>query len=195
MSNYTTSVMLPSTNGGTAHVPVQNKPIILHLGDDIRFDHETHNRLRENYDVRKPRPEELERSAFIRNLESRKWGAFSAIFRPFWATGNEMRKWDRELIELLPKEMKVMASAGAGYEWVDTECLAEHGESFRTSEDTLCLFEALHADPLSVAYPKGGKSIMPHGLTTWLTRSSKVSCTATVQAPPRRLLPTWHCTS
>jgi hypothetical protein len=38
-----------------------------------------------------------------------------------------MRPWDRELIDLLPKSMKVMASAGAGYDWVDVEALAEKG--------------------------------------------------------------------
>lgn len=39
-----------------------------------------------------------------------------------------MGQWDRELIELLPDEVKVYASAGAGYDWVDVSCLAEHGE-------------------------------------------------------------------
>lgn len=39
-----------------------------------------------------------------------------------------MGKWDRELIELLPKAVKVFASAGAGFDWVDTETLAEFGE-------------------------------------------------------------------
>lgn len=39
-----------------------------------------------------------------------------------------MGKWDRELIELLPEGIKVYASAGAGYEWVDVGCLAEHGK-------------------------------------------------------------------
>ena len=38
-----------------------------------------------------------------------------------------MGRWDRELIELLPREVKVYASAGAGYDWVDTDVLAEHG--------------------------------------------------------------------
>lgn len=40
-----------------------------------------------------------------------------------------MGNWDRELIELLPKAVKVYASAGAGFDWVDTETLAEYGES------------------------------------------------------------------
>lgn len=40
-----------------------------------------------------------------------------------------MARWDRELIELLPHSMKVMASAGAGYDWVDVDVLAEYGTS------------------------------------------------------------------
>ena len=38
-----------------------------------------------------------------------------------------MGNWDRELIELLPTSMQVMASAGAGFDWVDTGALAEFG--------------------------------------------------------------------
>lgn len=38
-----------------------------------------------------------------------------------------MGRWDRELIELLPPSMRVMASAGAGFDWVDTGVLAEFG--------------------------------------------------------------------
>ena len=38
-----------------------------------------------------------------------------------------MGLWDRELIELLPTSMRVMASAGAGFDWVDTGVLAEFG--------------------------------------------------------------------
>ena len=40
-----------------------------------------------------------------------------------------MGLWDRELIELLPESVRVYASAGAGFDWVDTAILAEHGES------------------------------------------------------------------
>lgn len=40
-----------------------------------------------------------------------------------------MGKWDRELIELLPQTVKVYASAGAGFDWVDTSTLAEFGKS------------------------------------------------------------------
>lgn len=38
-----------------------------------------------------------------------------------------MGRWDRELVELLPSSMQVMASAGAGFDWVDTAVLAEYG--------------------------------------------------------------------
>ena len=38
-----------------------------------------------------------------------------------------MAKWDRKLIEALPKSLKVIASAGAGYDWVRTDILAERG--------------------------------------------------------------------
>lgn len=38
-----------------------------------------------------------------------------------------MGNWDQELIELLPPSLKVYASAGAGYDWVDVVCLARHG--------------------------------------------------------------------
>lgn len=39
-----------------------------------------------------------------------------------------MGRWDRELIEQLPKSVKVSASAGAGFDWVDTDILAKSGE-------------------------------------------------------------------
>lgn len=41
-----------------------------------------------------------------------------------------MGRWDKELVPLLPKSVKVFASAGAGYDWADVDVLAEHGSSF-----------------------------------------------------------------
>ncbi|KAJ6102552.1 hypothetical protein N7486_004979 [Penicillium sp. IBT 16267x] len=38
-----------------------------------------------------------------------------------------MGRWDAELIPLLPSSLKVYGSAGAGYDWVDVDILAEHG--------------------------------------------------------------------
>lgn len=39
-----------------------------------------------------------------------------------------MGRWDQELIELLPESVRVYASAGAGFDWIDTACLADNGE-------------------------------------------------------------------
>ena len=43
-----------------------------------------------------------------------------------------MGKWDKEVIDLLPKTVKVYASAGAGYDWVDIQALADKGTLDRT---------------------------------------------------------------
>jgi len=119
---HTTNGVHPSKNG--------NKPTILHLGDPIHYNLEFYSDLDSKYTITRPSISELDRPQFIQHLKDKTWGDFSAIMRPFWNTGAEMGKWDRELIELLPKSMKVMASAGAGFDWVDTETLGEHGELF-----------------------------------------------------------------
>ena len=105
-----------------------SRPTILHLGDPIEHNPYIHERLLTQFDIIHPGLEDLHRPSFIRNLKERTWGDFDAIMRPFWNTGGEMDRWDRELIELLPKSVKVYASAGAGYDWVDVDCLAEHGK-------------------------------------------------------------------
>ena len=38
-----------------------------------------------------------------------------------------MGRWDAELISLLPESVKVVASAGAGYDWADVDVFAKHG--------------------------------------------------------------------
>ena len=105
-----------------------SKPIILHLGDPILHHRSLYQNLHSDFDIRHPDPSELHRANFIQHLRDERWGNFSAIMRPFWNTGGEMGRWDRELIDLLPKNMKVMASAGAGYEWVDTQTLGKRGQ-------------------------------------------------------------------
>lgn len=47
-----------------------------------------------------------------------------------------MGRWDPELIDLLPQGMKVMASAGAGFDWVDTKSLGKKGTYDRSSPAT-----------------------------------------------------------
>ena len=135
----------PSTNGvvvvnginRSSHVPPSStspslpKPTILHLGDEICYNIDIYNRLASQFEIIRPEPIDLERRTFMRHLRDRKWGNFSAIMKPFWASGSQMHPWDQELIDLLPDSMRVMAGAGAGFDWVDTVALAARGTSFR----------------------------------------------------------------
>lgn len=124
---------MPLLNPSTASPSpeVIDKPIILHLGDEIEYNHQLHDRLRSQFHIIHPAPADLKRPAFLSHLRNQTWGNFQAIMRPFWNTGGEMGHWDKELIDLLPKGLKVYASAGAGYDWVDADILAEHG-TFRS---------------------------------------------------------------
>lgn len=103
------------------------KPRVLHLGDPIRFNADTYSLLSSQYEVVRPSTPEREREAFKQSLRAAIWGDFRAIFRPFGQSGGEMGAWDEELIALLPPSVKVFASAGAGYDWVDTKQLAGRG--------------------------------------------------------------------
>ncbi|KAJ5123489.1 hypothetical protein N7448_009586 [Penicillium atrosanguineum] len=99
------------------------KPVVLQLGDDIRWNHELYAKFNEHFEVK--RSYSMSRPEFIRALKERKFGDFFAMYRPFWNTGGEMGNWDEELISLLPGSCKVFASAGAGFDWVDTAALAK----------------------------------------------------------------------
>jgi len=103
------------------------RPIVLHIGDPIKYNPKTYAEFSQAFDVVRPSTAERERSEFIKALKERKWGDFSAIFRPFWGTGGEMGRWDAELIDLLPESVQVFASAGAGFDWADTKLLGERG--------------------------------------------------------------------
>lgn len=103
------------------------RPIVLHIGDPIKYNPETYAEFSQAFEVIRPSAAERERSEFIRALRERRWGDFSAIFRPFWGTGGEMGRWDAELIDLLPVSVRVFASAGAGFDWADTKLLGEKG--------------------------------------------------------------------
>lgn len=104
------------------------KPVVLHIGDPIKYNPETYAAFSSAFDVVLPSAAERQRPEFIRALRERRWGDFAAIFRPFWSTGGEMGKWDAELISLLPSSCRVFASAGAGFDWADTKLLGERGE-------------------------------------------------------------------
>ncbi|KAJ5901070.1 hypothetical protein N7504_007063 [Penicillium tannophilum] len=101
------------------------KPIVLQLGDDIRWNHDQYAKFKDQFEIK--RSYSMSRSEFIRALKERQFGDFVAMYRPFWNTGGEMGNWDEELISLLPDSCKIYASAGAGFDWVDTVALAKKG--------------------------------------------------------------------
>ncbi|KAK4194528.1 hypothetical protein QBC40DRAFT_353221 [Triangularia verruculosa] len=103
------------------------RPIVLHIGDPIKYNFDTYAEFSAAFEVIRPPTPERERSEFIRALKEKIWGDFSAISRPFWGTGGEMGRWDAELIDLLPPSVKIFASAGAGFDWADTKLLGERG--------------------------------------------------------------------
>ncbi|KAF1990282.1 D-isomer specific 2-hydroxyacid dehydrogenase [Aulographum hederae CBS 113979] len=121
-----------------------SKPIILQLGDDIKWNHELYAKLRDKFAIR--RSYSMDRAEFKAALERKDFGDFVAMFRPFWNTGGEMGNWDAELIiksfvsssfehsgfldlltsncsSLLPTSCRIFTSAGAGFDWVDTKAL------------------------------------------------------------------------
>ncbi|KAF3761863.1 hypothetical protein M406DRAFT_64956 [Cryphonectria parasitica EP155] len=104
-----------------------SKPIVLHLGDPIKFNTDVYAQLASQFTIINPSLEERQRPAFLAALKEKKWGDFSAVMRPWWGTGGEMGRWDQELIPLLPQSLQVFASAGAGYDWADVDILAAHG--------------------------------------------------------------------
>jgi hypothetical protein len=104
------------------------KPIVLHIGDPIKYNHDVYASFRDHFTVIRPEAHERERPEFIRALREKRWGDFAAVFRPYWNTGGEMGRWDEELLPLLPPSVSIFASAGAGFDWADTDLLAEQGE-------------------------------------------------------------------
>jgi hypothetical protein len=103
-----------------------SRPIVLQLGDDIRWNHDQYAAFTSKFEIK--RSYSMPRAEFKQALKDKKFGDFFAIYRPFWNTGGEMGNWDDELISLLPPSCKIYASAGAGFDWVDTAALAKRGE-------------------------------------------------------------------
>ncbi|KAJ0270034.1 hypothetical protein COL940_011960 [Colletotrichum noveboracense] len=110
-----------------APLPSTQKPKVLHIGDPIKYNPDTYAAFAAQFEVIRPSTPDRQRPAFAAALRDRKWGDFSAVFRPFWGTGGEMGKWDAELVPLLPPSCRVFASAGAGFDWADTQLLGERG--------------------------------------------------------------------
>ncbi|QSZ31242.1 hypothetical protein DSL72_000805 [Monilinia vaccinii-corymbosi] len=105
----------------------QDKPIVLHIGDAVKWNLDLYAQFAEDFTIIRPSAEERQRGEFMKALKENRWGSFSAIFRPFWNTGGEMGRWDAELIPLIPKSCRIFASAGAGFDWVDVDLLADRG--------------------------------------------------------------------
>ncbi len=178
-----------ATNG--THASEKNsKPTILHLGDPISYNHHLYSRLHSNFTIIRAELSERHRPEFIKHLKDKRWGDFSAIMRPFWNTGGEMGRWDRQLIDLLPKSMKVMASAGAGFDWIDTDILGERGMSYQASRSSMP-----HADELTQeSSTPTALEPPPNRSPTWLYSLSSPS-SAKCPGPHWPLVPTHPSTS
>ena len=72
------------------------KPILLHCGDDIKWNHELYAKLSNAFDIK--RSHSMGREEFKQALKDKKFGDFAAIYRPFWNTGGEMSPWNQELM-------------------------------------------------------------------------------------------------
>jgi len=104
-----------------------SKPVVLHIGDPVKWNTELYAQFSKDFTVIRPSTEERQRPEFLKALKEKRWGNFAAVFRPFWNTGGEMGRWDKELVPLLPASCKIFASAGAGYDWADVDVLAARG--------------------------------------------------------------------
>ncbi|KAH6989045.1 hypothetical protein BKA56DRAFT_475946 [Ilyonectria sp. MPI-CAGE-AT-0026] len=103
-----------------------SKPIVLRLGEDIKYNHDFYNEVfTKRFHV--VANEEPDRASFIKVLKEKKYGDFAAIYRPHFQSGGEMGQWDDELISLLPSSLRIFASAGAGFNWADTDALGRRG--------------------------------------------------------------------
>ena len=73
-----------------------SKPIVLYLGDDIRWNHDLYEELKTLFEIK--RSYSIGREEFKDALRTQKFGDFVAMYRPFWNTGGEMGNWDDELM-------------------------------------------------------------------------------------------------
>ncbi|KAL9093052.1 MAG: hypothetical protein Q9165_004190 [Trypethelium subeluteriae] len=62
-----------------------SKPVVLHLGDDIKWNHALYKQLQDNFHI--VRSYSMAREEFKQSLKTKKFGDFVAIYRPFWNTG------------------------------------------------------------------------------------------------------------
>jgi hypothetical protein len=87
---------IPSSLSQISPTSDASKPTILHLGDDIRWNHELYAKLQAKFNI--IRTYSMNRSDFKQALQEKRWGDFVGMYRPFWNTGGEMGNWDDELM-------------------------------------------------------------------------------------------------
>src|SRR3954462_1713132 len=68
------------------------KPIVLQLGGDIKWNHDLYGELRSQFQI--ARSHSMDRAEFKDALLTKRFGDFVAMYRPFWSTGGEMGNWD-----------------------------------------------------------------------------------------------------
>ncbi|BCS00349.1 D-mandelate dehydrogenase-like dehydrogenase [Aspergillus luchuensis] len=122
----TNTYIISSTYNTTPTNSTMTKPIILHLGDPIAYNHDLYNGpLSTRFTI--IRDTSPTREAFIEALKSDKYGPITALLRPHFSSGKTMSPWDTELISLLPPSVKIFASAGAGYNDIHIPSLTARG--------------------------------------------------------------------
>ncbi|ENH74460.1 Glyoxylate reductase [Fusarium oxysporum f. sp. cubense race 1] len=67
-----------------------SKPIVLHLGDDIKWNHDLYKTFTSHFEIK--RSHSMSRPDFINALKKKTFGDFFAIYRPFWNTGAALAK-------------------------------------------------------------------------------------------------------
>ncbi|KAJ9607115.1 hypothetical protein H2200_008187 [Cladophialophora chaetospira] len=105
-----------------------SKPKVLQLGTTwTGHNDELVQKFSSAFDVVPVEKQDLERAIFIEHLRCRKWGDFDAIIRPVVYSGQETEPWDDDIVSLLPQSLKIYASVGAGYDWMDIPLLTAKG--------------------------------------------------------------------
>ncbi|TGO25457.1 hypothetical protein BPAE_0079g00030 [Botrytis paeoniae] len=121
---------------------VKPKPIVLHIGDPVKWNLDLYEQFSKDFTIVRPSIEERQRDEFMKGLKENRWGNFSAIFRPFWNTGGEMGRWDSELIPLIPESCRIFASAGAGFDWANVDLLADRATTESVADFAIFLILA-----------------------------------------------------
>jgi hypothetical protein len=117
---------------------MSEKPTLLILGDPsttVRHRQAQFKEFSGNFNVKVN--VDLKRDSFKKALETKKYdhywellmryGDFVAMMKPMVEFGNEIGRLDKELIDLLPASLKLIAAGGAGFDWADHEELGRRG--------------------------------------------------------------------